>query len=80
MLDSGSEVHACSKKEMFNSLVSKEEETVKMLDDSTCEVIDIGTINITSRNRKVRALEVIRYVSEARYNLVFIGVLDSEGC
>ena len=58
----------------------KEDETVKIVDGSACEVIDIGTVNVTGRDRTVRALEAVRYISEARYNLISIRVLDLEGC
>ena len=44
------------------------------------EVIDTGTVKVTGRDRTVRALEVVQYVSEARYNLIPIRVLDEEGC
>jgi len=36
ILDSDSAVHVCSQKDIFNSLVAKEEGTVKMVDDSAC--------------------------------------------
>jgi len=64
---------------MFNSLVAKEEETVKMMEDSTCEAINTGTINIAGRNGMVHVLESVRYIPEVWYNLTFIRVLDSEG-
>ena len=41
---------------------------------------DTGTVKVTERDRMVHALEAVRYVPEARYNLIFIGVLDKEGC
>jgi len=48
-------------------LVAKEEETVKMVYDSACKVIDIGTVNVTCKDVTVCALEAVRYVPEARY-------------
>ena len=65
-------VHVYSQKELFNSLVIKEG-TVKMVDDSACEVIDPRTINVICRDGMVHALEVIRFVLEAQYNLISIG-------
>jgi len=50
------------------------------VDGSACEVIATGTIKITEREGTVRALEAVRYVPEARYNLISIGVIDEEGC
>ena len=62
IFDSGSAVHVCYQKEMFNSLVAKEEGTVKMVDGLTWEVIDTGTVNVTDRDGMVRALEAVRYI------------------
>ena len=50
IFDSGSTVHVCSQKELFNSLVAKEEGIVKMVDGSACEVIGTGTVKVTERN------------------------------
>ena len=70
-----------SQKELFNNfLVEKEEWAVIMVDGSACEVIDIGTVKVTRIDWTVRTLESVRYVPEAMYNLIFIGVLDEEGC
>ena len=80
IFDSDSMVHVCSHKEIFNSLIVKEEETIKMVDSSTCEVIGTGTVKITGRDGKVRALEAVRYIPKAWYNLISIRVLDEEGC
>ena len=61
IFDSGNTVHLCSQKELFNSLVAKEEVIVKMVDDSACKVISTGTVKVTERDGTVCALEVIRY-------------------
>jgi len=80
IFDSGSTVHVCSQKELFNnSLVVKEEGIVKMVDGSVCEIIGTGTVKVTGRDGIVRALEAVWYVPEARYNLISIRVLDEEG-
>ena len=43
--DSGSTVHVCFQKELFNnSLVAKEEGIVKMVDGLSCKVISTGTV------------------------------------
>ena len=78
IFDSGSTVHVRSQKELFNSLVANEEGTIKMMDGSACKVIGIGTVKITERDETMRAQEAVRYVPEARYNL--IRVLDEKGC
>ena len=51
-----------------------------MVDGSACEVISTRTVKVTERDGMVRALEAVRYVPEARYNLIYIRVLDEEGC
>ena len=62
IFDSGSTVHVCSQKKLFNSLATKEEEIVKMVDGSACKVIGTGTVKVTERDETVRALEAVRYV------------------
>ena len=59
----GSAVHVCSQKEMFNSLVTKEEETVKIVDGSALARFrghGTGTVNSTGRDGTVHALETVR--------------------
>jgi len=51
-----------------------------MVDCLSCEVINTGTFNITGRDKMVCALEAIWYVPKVWYNLISIGLLDSEGC
>ena len=76
-----STVHVCSQKKLFNnSLVAKEEGIIKMVDVSTCEVIGTGTVKVTERDGTMCALKAVRYVSEARHNLISIRVLDEKGC
>ena len=64
----------------INSLVTKEEGAIIMVDGSACEAIDTGTVNVTERDGTVRALKAVRYVLEARYNLISSGVLDEKRC
>jgi len=59
-------------------LVAKEEEIAKMVDGSPCEVNSTGTVKVTERNGMVRALEVIRYVPEAHYNLISVSHLEKD--
>jgi hypothetical protein len=79
VLDSGSAVHVCSHHGMFTSFVA-EEGTVRMVDGSTCRVMGTGTVKIKGKDGTVRALAKVRYVPEARCNLISMGVLDEEGC
>ena len=77
IFNSGSTVHVCSQKELFNNSL-EERVIVKMVDGSACEVISTGTVKVTGRDGTVRALEAVRYVPEARYNLICIRVLNEE--
>ena len=70
IIDSGSVVHVYSQKEMFNSLIAKEEESVKMMNGSTYEVIDTGTVNFTCKDGTTHALEVVMYILKVCYNLI----------
>ena len=49
IFDSGSTVHVCSQKELFNSLVAKEEGTIKKVDGSACEVIGTEIVKVTKK-------------------------------
>ena len=69
IFNSDSTVHVCFHKKMFSSLVTKEERIVKMVDGSAWEVIGTETVNVISRDGTVCALEAVRYVLKARYNL-----------
>ena len=81
IFDSGSTVHVCSQKELFNnSLVVKKKWIVKMVDGLISEVINTGKVKVTGRDEIVCALEAIGHVSEARYYLISIRVLDEKGC
>ena len=71
-----SEVHEYSHKNMFNFLITKEGGTVKIVNDLACEIIGTKTINITERDGKMHTLKAVQYVPGARYNLIFIRVLD----
>jgi len=76
IFDSASIVYVFYHKEMFKSLVVKVEGIVKIVDGSTCKVIDTGTVNVTCRDGTVRALEAVRHFLEA----MSIRVLDKEEC
>ena len=80
IFDSDSVIHVYSHKYVFNSLVAKEEGIMKLVDGSACKVIGSGTVNVTCRDGTVCALEAVRYVPEAQYNLISIRILDDEGC
>jgi len=46
---------------MFDSLIN-EEETIKMVDDSACKIINIGSINVKGKDGTLHASETVRYV------------------
>ena len=71
IFDSGSTVHVCSQKELFNNfLVEKEEGIVKMVDGSAYEVIDTGIVKVTGRDVIVRALEMRRSGMSRRHGII----------
>ena len=61
-------------------MVAKKGMIIKIVDGWACEVISTGTVKVTERDGAVRALEAIRYVLEAWYNLISIWMLDKEDC
>jgi len=72
IFDSVSTVYICSHKEMFNSLVAKEEVFVKMVDGSAYKIIRTETVNVTYKDGMVHALEAVWYVPESQSNLISI--------
>ena len=70
IFDSGSTVHVCSQKELFNSLVAKKIQTAKMINGSACKVIGTRTVKVTERDGTMCALKAVQYIPEARYNLI----------
>ena len=42
-------VHVCSQKELFNSLILKEEETIKIVDDLAYKVIGTKTVKVIEK-------------------------------
>jgi len=59
IFDSGSTVHVCYQKELFNYLIAKEEGIVKMMDGLACEVIRTEIVKVTERDGTMRDLEAI---------------------
>ena len=50
IFDSDNMVHVCSQKELFNSLVAKEEGIVKIVDSLACKVIGTRIVKIIERD------------------------------
>ena len=59
IFDSGSTVYIYSQKELLNSLVAKEEGTVKMVDGSACKVISTGIVKVIEKDGTVHAVEAV---------------------
>jgi len=57
-------IHVCSQKEMLNSLIAKEERTIKMVDGSACKVIGTRIIKVTERDEMVHPLEAVQVEDE----------------
>ena len=49
---------------MLNSLIAKEEGTVKIVDGSACKVIGMRIIKVTERDETVHPLEAVQVKDE----------------
>ena len=49
IFDSSSTVHVCSQKELFNSLVAREEGIIKMVDGSAARLLTLGQSRLQKR-------------------------------
>ena len=61
-------------------MVAKEEWAVIIVDGSICEIISTMTDKVTERDGTLHTSEAVWYVPEARYNILYIRVLDEERC
>ena len=49
-------------------------------DNKACIVVGIGMIKLGLEDGSERILREVRYVPDLNQNLIFLGVLDREGC
>jgi len=60
-------------------LFVNEEGIIKMVDDSTCEVIGTEKVKVTEREEMMRALKAVQYISKTQCYLISIRVLNEKG-
>ena len=73
-------VHVCSHKDLFNSLIVKEEGTVKMANDPVCKIISTGQLMLKEEMRQCMRWRRSGISQRHDINLISIGVLDEERC
>ena len=64
------------REELFDSLKSNES-TVHLLDGSSCEIKDNGTVNLQTHDEAMKKLDEVRYISSFR--LISLSRLNSSG-
>ncbi|XP_057982307.1 uncharacterized protein LOC131167519 [Malania oleifera] len=79
VLDSGSSVHVCFKKDFFYSF-KEVHDTVSLNDGSSCDVKGIGSMKLKTPVEVVHILDDVNFVPKMQRNLISLSRLDSKGC
>lgn len=80
MLDSGASHHMCPNRKWFTTYQNTDGGTVLMGNNYACRIMGYGTIRIKMHDGAVRTLRNVRHVPNLRKNLIYLGVLEENGC
>jgi hypothetical protein len=80
VLDTGATNHITGSKEIFAELDTQIYGTIKFSDGSITNIEDRGTIILTCKNGKHRALTGVYYIPRLKASILSIGQLDETGC
>lgn len=80
ILDSGCSFHMSPHKEWFHNFKKCEGGMVLLGDNKACKIMGIGSVVIKMFDGCYRTLKDVRYVPDLKRNLIFVDVLDVEGC
>jgi hypothetical protein len=79
IMDSACTFHICPKKEWFSSLNLINGGVVLMGNDVACKTKGIGKICLKLHDGSARVLEEVRYVTDMKKNLIYVGTLKEKG-
>ena len=78
-MDTGAASHVTSRKDFFSSYTPGDFGTLRMGSETVSRVIGIATICLKTSVRTKLVLNNMKYASNVRLHLIYIGVLDDEG-
>ena len=76
VLDSGCTFHMCTRKEWFQLLQPSVGGNVHLGDDTICDMICIGNIQLEMFDGSIKTLKDVRFILDLKRNLISIGQLD----
>lgn len=79
LIDNGCSNHIPGNKELFETLESTLQHTVRLGDGKEMKVVGIGTVLFCSSTRKVSKLTRVQYVPQLAHNLLSMGQLMLSG-
>nr|GEX76888.1 retrovirus-related Pol polyprotein from transposon TNT 1-94 [Tanacetum cinerariifolium] len=79
IMDSGCSFHMIPSRDWFMTYEEFNGEHAFMGNDSPCNVVGIGTIQIKMHDRVVTTLTNVRHVPDLKKNLISLGLLDLKG-
>ncbi|KAH9662850.1 hypothetical protein KPL70_019489 [Citrus sinensis] len=79
ILDIGATYHLCPIKEWFTDFRNLESGVVMMWNNQHCRTMGIGTIWLKMFDGMVKELKEIRFVTEIKKNLIYVGALEAKG-
>ena len=79
ILDSAASFHICINRDWFITYDSVNAGSVKMGDDSPCQIIGIGSVQIKMHDGIIRTLTDVRHILDMRKNLISLSTLDGKG-
>jgi len=79
ILDSTASFHICINRDWFITYDSVNGGSVKMGDDSPCQIIGIGSVQMEMHDGIIRTLTDVRHIPDMRKNLISLSTLDGKG-
>ena len=80
ILDSGCSYHMCLNRNWFTTYREINGGSVLMDNNVACKTGVIGIVKIKMHDGIVRTFAEVRHVPDLKKNLIYLGVVDSDGC
>ena len=77
LLDSGCTYHMCPRREWFDTYKTVDGGSVRMGNDSVCQIIGIGNVRMMMHDGQERTLSNVRHVPDLTKNLLSLGALEA---
>jgi hypothetical protein len=80
ILDSACSFHICTNRDWFSSFKPVQKgDVVRIGDDTSCDIVGVGSVQIKAHNGMTRTLQNVRYILGMNKNLISLSTLDAKG-